>query len=291
MRGEYFGRKDSFILACVTVVNLIMGRVLDIFRGQNMEYTGFLVVYGTVIFLALCNFSILSSIREPQAVTGNTPSFHNIFTMPLKDGAFKKVIILFIIWNVGLQVGSPFFSIYMVTKLKLTYTYIMLMSMLNSVTSVLVVRYWGRIADKKTWPHTTKVCIGMLALCHTTWFFVNSQTAPFLIPLMHILSGASWAGINISLFNIQFMYSPEEGRTIYIGFNSAIGGLTGFTSTLIGSFIVGRLEDRTFNFLGLNMTNMQIVFAISGIILALCAAYVHLFIQKKNIKQIQADPS
>jgi Na+/melibiose symporter-like transporter len=275
MRGNYFGRRDSYILAITSIIALVMGKVLDLFRQNNQTYTGFLLIAGVVIILTIINFYFLSSIKEPPVeIKDMKLDIKKVFTVPIRDKNFRKIILLFLLWNVGFQIGGPFFGVYIVTGLKLKYTYIMILGALSSLTSVLAVRSWGRLADRKSWVFTTKMSLGLLAISHSTWFFVNAKNVLLLIPL-YLLGGVAWAGINLSLFNIQFKYAPIEGRTIYIGFNAAIGGLVGFLTALLGSFVVGALEGHKFSLLGISIGNMQLVFGLSGLLIAACVAFIH----------------
>lgn len=283
IRGRYFGKRESYILAVVTVVTLIMGKVLDIFRDNKQEYNGFLIMFMFVIATAVVNFIFLSSTKEPHVKKNNMSlKLKNTLTVPLKDKKFRKIVVLFFLWNVAFQIGGPFFAVYLVTGLKLDYTYIMIMGLISTITNVVTVRLWGKIADNKSWVYTTKISIAALSVCHIVWFLVDSNTAFLLVPMLHVLSGIAWAGINISIFNIQFIFSPEEGRTVYLGFSAALGGLVGFISTLIGSLILGILNGIKLNLMVFTVGNMQIVFGISGILLAVCAAFVHYFIRNPD---------
>lgn len=283
MRGNYFSRKDAISLADVTIITLGMGRILDFFKGQNNEYGGFLVIAITVMILAIVNGILLSIIKEPS-IKQNSESIRikDVLVTPLQSVGFQKVIILFVIWNIGLQIAGPFFSVYMVTGLKLEYTYIMAIGVLASLVRVFVTPFWGRLANKKSWFFSTKMSIGLLSMVHFLWIFVVPTTARFLIPVLQVVSGMAWAGIGISLFNIQFLFAKREGRTMYLGLNAAIGGIAGFTSTWIGSKIVGSLEGQNYSFGWFHIGNMQIVFALSGIILFFCALFVKFYIEKAN---------
>lgn len=279
MRGSYLGRRDSYILAVTSIIALSMGKVLDIFKQNNQTYTGFLLISGVVIVLTLINFYFLSAIKEPPvAVTDLQLDIKKVFSVPVRDKGFRKIVLLFVLWNIGLQIGGPFFGVYIVTGLKLKYTFIMILGVLTSLTSVFTVRAWGRLADRRSWVFTTKLSMGLLAIAHSTWFFVNGKTVLLLIPL-YLLGGIAWAGINLSLFNIQFKYAPVEGRTIYIGFNAAIGGVVGFLTALLGSFLVGTLEGHKFSLLGISIGNMQLVFGLSGLLISACVAFIHLKIK------------
>lgn len=284
IRGRYFGRRESFLLAFGTIVALVLGRVMDTFKSGGDEYGGFVVMFTVILLFSFANFFFWSNIKEPR-VRGNKASYSlkQIITIPLKNSGFKKIIIFFVIYNIGLQIGGPFFSVYMVTGLKLDYTYIMFMSMIGTLANVILVRIWGKIADVKSWDFVLKYSILLLGITHFTWFFASHATGFLLIPVLFIMSGAAWAGIGISTFNIQFIYSPEEGRTVYIGFNAALGGFMGFLGTLAGSGLLVILHGMELHIAGMKVVGMQVLFAMSGVLLVLCAAYAHFFIKQNKV--------
>lgn len=283
IRGRYFGVRESYLLAVGIVITLVMGAIMDVYKDNGNQYGGFIVMFSLVLLLSFGNFFSWSRIKEPHIKRKKMDlDLRQVVTLPLKDKGFRKIVLLFILYNVGLQIGGPFFSVYMVTGLKLNYTYIMIMSMLGTLTNVLLVRIWGRVADKKSWIIVIKFSILLLGMTHFLWFFVNSSTTYILVPFLHIMGGAAWAGIGISTFNIQFIFSPEEGRTVYIGFNAALGGLMGFVGTLAGSALLIFFSRFNFDLSGFTFGGMQIILSTSGVLLALCAGYIHFFIKQSD---------
>lgn len=272
IRGEYFGKRDAIIISSNIIFTLGLGKILDIFRTAGNEYGGFSIVFATVVLLAIANFLLLSRIPEPRVITNKTAvNLKSILTIPIKDKSFRKVILLFILWSIGLQIAGPFFAVYMVTGLKLDYAYMMIISLLSSVVRIVMSVVWGKVADKKTWVFTTFTSIGLLGFVHFLWSFVTIANYSILYPILAILAGIAWGGIGISLFNIQFMFAPEQGRSVYLGFNAALSGIIGFISTLVGALITGFIGHNSLIVLGLGFGNMQIVFGLSGVLLFTCA--------------------
>lgn len=279
-RGRYFSRRESYLIATGMLFTLVFGPIMDAYKAEGNEYGGFVVMFTVVLLLSFANGYFWLRIKEPDRVKSKTTfKLRQIVTMPLKNTGFRKIIIFFVIYNIGLQVGNPFFSVYMVTGLKLNYTYIMVMGMLFTIVYVILVRVWGRIADRKSWNFVLTYAILTLGITHFSWFFVDSSTAFIMVPLLHILSGVGWAGLGISTFNIQFIYSPADGNTVYIGFNSALGGLMGFLGTVTGSVLLIVLQGMGMNISGFSIGGMQVLFLISGLILLLSSAYSHFFIK------------
>ena len=119
----------------------------------------------------------------------------------------------------------------MVTGLKLEYTYIMAIGVLASLVRVFVTPFWGRLANKKSWFFSQK-CLLVYYRWFTFYGFCCSYYCPISNSVLQVVSGMAWAGIGISLFNIQFLFAKREGRTMYLGLNAAIGGIAGFLRAL-----------------------------------------------------------
>jgi MFS family permease len=273
-RGRYFGLRDTCIISSAAVLSLSMGRVLDIFKFHNMEFMGFVVVFTVVLILVVLNIFELNRIKEPEiAPYSQSINVRSLFTLPMKNRQFRSVVMLNTFWNLAAQLALPFFSVYMVTGLKLSYTFIMAAGIIFSVVQASTAKLWGKLADKFSWEVTTVVSIGMIGLCHLTWAFVNRSTYFAMIPLIQMVAGAGWAGVNMSLFNIQFKHAPQEGRTIFVGFNAAMAGLVGFASAILGAVLVGTLSDVKIDIGVTVLDNMRFIFGVSGILIVCCAGF------------------
>lgn len=276
IRGSYFGKRESIVLGTVTVITLLMGQILDKFEQIGQQFTGFVVLYTLVIILAVFNIIIFSRIKEPKSKVGDVKlSLRDVLTLPIINKKFMRLVLLLILWNFSFQLGTPFTVVYMVSGLKLSYGVITLLTVLASVTSVVFVRYWGRVADNKSWIYLLKLMVILQMLSFLIWFLINKYTLFPLLPVAHILSGAAISGVNISVGNLQYEYAPEENKTVFLGFSSAVGGAFGFMGTLIGSFMTKLLEAYKISVFNIEIGNIQFVFLLSCIIMIVCMLYVN----------------
>ncbi len=270
IRGAYYGRRESIVLGVVTIVTLVMGQVLDVFDRAGHQLNGFVVLYIFVIITTMVNLIIFSGIKEqPNKITKNSISIINIFSKPIKSKKYMKVSLLMAIWNFGYQLAFPFTSVYMISTLKLGYGLITIMAVLASITSVISVKFWGRLADRKSWVHLTNLMLLLQVASFLIWFFINGHTVMYLIAFAHILSGAAIAGINISMNNLQYSFSPPENKMVFMGFSSAVNGIIGFLGTLVGSYFITLTGKYSHSHsLGkLSVGIMQLLFVIAGVML------------------------
>jgi MFS family permease len=287
MRGKYFGSRESYILLSATVITLIVGKILDIYTEAGRELVGYIIVYGVIFVLALINILSYMKMKEvPLTHSHERLRIGEIFTLPFKNKVFINYFVMSILWNIAIQIASAYFSVYLKSDLGMNYTTITVLSMVNSVFYVLSARVWGRFADKTGWANTTRVTIGILAICHALWFLIakGSPLVLLLLTATHIIGGIAWSGINVALFNLQFDFTPDEKRTVYIGFNAATSGIIGYFAAMVGSQLVSHFGKDKITLLGTAYDIKQILFIVSAILLAFCSLYISLFMRPKKNK-------
>jgi len=288
MRGRFFSIRERYLIFISSVVNVVFGGVLDKYELSGRTYEGYILMFAIAFMAMLLNLFSYLSMKEPRIrQTKSRISLKQLFTMPLKEKRFRKIIILFFLWGLSMNFSNPFFSVYMVSKLRLSYTFITICGLVNSIMYVITVSIWGKVADKKSFTYTAMISIALLGATHMLWFFAaeGAILTYAVVMLGHITGGIAWAGIGISLYNIPYEYTPEEGRTVYLGFNAALSGLIGFVSSMLASYMVGAMSEYKGIFAGLTVTQFQLIFLISGFFILVTSFYIRSSIIKPGKKR------
>ncbi len=282
VRGRYFSLREKYNILLVSIAILCMGRLLDVFKDNSQIEAGYYVLSGILLVLTLINFTALSRIMEPDSPPSPTDiTFLQMISMPFKVRAFLPVMIVTVLWNISIYMVIPYASIFYISDLKLSYTFLTFISFAAGIEKFFLLRAWGRLADRKGWAHVNKLAIGLLGFVHLFFLFLTAQNCLWFYPLLAAVNSVAWAVLGISLFNIQFDYAPEVGRTLYIGANAAISGAVGFLGTLIGAFIMYKIGPQGFVLFGMVIKAQQVLFVISGLLSIACAIYIHYIIEKK----------
>ena len=281
-RGKYFGQRESWLLVFATIMSLLMGWILDMFRAAGNERGGFVAIYITIFLLMLINTSAYLRMKEvPLAHSPEPMLLREVFTLPLKSPLFRRFFFLSILWNIGIQLSAAFYGVYQVNDLALTYTEINLYGMLSNVVYFSCAMLWGRVADKLGWSFASMVSFLFVGITSIIWFFI--VRGPWMTPLLvlaMLTAGVAWSGINISLFNLQFDFMPDQKRTVYIGFNSTVSGLLGYAASTMGAMLVGVAAAFEGEFLGMTFGIKQLLFLLSGTMIVACAFYVKIFMKQ-----------
>ena len=276
--GRYLGLKDSLTLVASTGGSLILSKILDAYRFTDREIMGFRVI-GTLC-VCICGIDIicLTLIREPKNVKHIDPlNIRKAIQMPLMDQNYHNVLIFFLLWSIASNFASPFFSIYMLENLELSYFYITSMNMIAAVVRIAASNLWGRFADSCSWKLVTLGSIYMLGLAYIGWGLLTKENCSYWLPVVQAVSGAAWGGINIATFRMQFAFAPVEHRISYVSFCSTMVGFVGFFSSMLGSAFVAWAKK--ISILNIRMDTMQLVFIISAAGVIASALY------SRNIKE------
>lgn len=307
-RGSYFARRDIVMVSTSVMTSLIAGQVFDYWDTKGETSIGFLIVGSIMLILTIVNFIALSMVKEPKVsyLSRNNlemhgklvkkraeqelkqvpnESFKEILIRVYQNKKFRKIIVLTLIWQSAFFLSTPYFGIYQISNLKLSYTFIMVMGFIGSVMRVLLTPISGKIADRGSWAVVLKIALSVMALA----FIVNGWTMPsnsyIMFGIFSILSGIGWAGIGPGMFSIQIEYAPSENRTDFLGVNAAIMGVCGFLSSLVGGSILNWVETHGNKIMGIQIYGQQILSFLTGIILLGLAIYVHCIVDKENRKE------
>lgn len=275
-RGRYMAIREGAMIASTGVVSVVIGRLIDIMKARDQEILGYAICALVIFVFTLGNGFFLLKISEPTPLRSSSKiTLKTVLTVPPRDKNFRKVIELMALWSFGLQIGGPYFAIYFYSVLGLEYAYIMLMSMIISITRIAAALVWGRLADRRGWNLVTKLSLIWLGISHFGFAGMNETTYPWLYPLLQVCAGIGWGGVAIALFNIQFDYMPPDLRTVYISFNTAVSSIIGFVAILLGSLVVRYTGSQIYYLGALPLRGMQFLFIVSGLLILAAAGYVH----------------
>ena len=163
--------------------------------------------------------------------------------------------------------------VYQIVHLGLKYSYIMTLSMINQVLRVVLLPFYGRIAERKGFYFLGKFSVALIGLSTLVWSTINRGNMWFLMPMAYIISALGWAGANVAVLNIGFLHMPPETRTGCIAINAAVSGIFGFLGTLTSSFIIARVGTGSFSAFGLTFVSFHMTYLMSAALLFVTVGY------------------
>jgi MFS family permease len=262
LRGRYFGIRNTISSFTNFVCVPLAGVAVSMWYGGTLQGYGVILAIGIlsgIISIACQHFKIdinpqeeNSLLREAQKtreleeateVGEYIVSSSTLSTPPLsilKNANFLRYLTYFGLWMFAVNLSAPFFNLYMLDTLSLDVSLVTLYGSLQAGANLLLMILWGRLADKIGNRPILLVVGVLVAATPILWLGVGSNNSfdVFLwLPLLHVLTGGTWAAIDLCSNNLQIGVAPLRNQSRYFGTAAAVAGVTGALGTTIGSFL------------------------------------------------------
>jgi len=265
IRARYTGKQTIISTVVAMLSGFAIGQFLD-FHSEESRLQAFAWVFliGTVFGL----LGYLNLLRAPFPSNSKTDSetarLGDLIT-PFKNKKFVLAICFFGFWTFGQGLAGPLYSVFMLDRLKISYTEISIFNGLFMATSILGYRVWSVLIDRFGSKAVLQLLIIPASAIPFIWIF-NEPGHYILVPIALVLSGIFYSGIGIGVNPLLFQLLPQgQKRTVYLAAWSVAVNLMGALGTFVGSFLAGKLVDFSMFIFGFNVGNLQVLFGLSSI--------------------------
>ncbi len=274
-RGRFLAIKDIASMFSVSVVSIAIGRIMDHYKSFDKAFIGFAIMYGVALAISVIDFILISKIEEPlvQRVPLRQSLIH-LIKMPMKNIEYRKIISFLSIWGFAVQFSTSFIPVYMISILNLSYSYISVVTVCGNTLGMISIYLWGRLADRTSWFRLLKISSFIIVFCYVGWVLVTPQNSLIVVFILQISLTCCNGAFQMASSNLQYNLSPEAGKTAYLGITSAIACVISFVGAMLGSIVCKTLGNVEIRLLTLRITNIQIIFLITGLLLTTAFLYV-----------------
>ncbi|MBE0479062.1 MFS transporter [Candidatus Aerophobetes bacterium] len=249
IRGRYFSKRMTLSLAVAMLLSLAAGGLIDVWQTRFPEQGIF--VYSMLFLIAFASgivgvFMIRATPEPPMGEVVRGTSLWEIIKVPLQDSNFRKMLKFTVSWALAFNLAIPFFVVYMLKRLGLSLSTVIVLSVISQFFHVAFLRIWGALSDKFSNKSVMQVGGIMLLICVIAWPFttlpdIHVGTFPLLI-IIHALMGVALAGVSIASFNIAFKLAPPQEATKYLALNNTLVSVAMGMGPIIGGILADLLE-------------------------------------------------
>ena len=269
-RGRYFGYRTQVTTITTFIALVICGVILDEIDKSGATYLGFVLIFAVAFVARAVSVYHLTFLFEP-AQHGATPDMHieHWWRSLLSTGAIGFSV-YFALMNAAVGISSPFFTVYMLRDLKLSYLEFTALSGASVLAQYLMLSTWGRLAD--VYGNRLILIVTSMSLPVIPLLWLLSASFWWLL-VFQVLSGLSWSGFTLSSGNLLYELVPRTRRAAYVAFHN-VGTAAGvFAGAMIGASLELWLPPRSV-LLGATgvLSNLLYLFALSGLTRAIIAA-------------------
>ncbi len=284
IRGSYFGKRNMFIGAASFAAVFFSGWLL----GMSDTLAGFVIIFLLALALYAAAQRYLAKIPERKILAGARKGHKASLNMreflsSMKKTNFKHFMIFAMLFDFSVYLAAPFFTVYMISELQISYWWFAVISSASIVAGMLSQKYWGRLADRFGDKNVMIICAALASLVPLV--FVFSRSAPLLV-LSNVFSGFAWAGLDLVTFNFLLDSSPPLKRPLFISNYQFFDGLAVAGGSIAGGALI--------YFLGtgfLWFSAISIVFLLSFALRGIFSALLVPRIREERIKSRKVLPA
>jgi MFS family permease len=239
--GRFFGRRTAVTLA-VSITLAFLGSVLiDCWKRYLPGDPVF--AYSCLFTLSACiglwGVYLLYLTPEPAIIRQDPQTrFHHLLTAPLRDVNFRRLVLFLSTWNFAVNLAAPFFTVYMLKTLHYEMTTIIVFTLASQLSNLASLEIWGALIDRFSNKAVLGVTAPLFLACMAGWTLTGlpwGQSMIFILLLgLHVLSGASTAGVALASGNIAMKLSPQGAATAYLAANSVITASCAAAAPILG---------------------------------------------------------
>ena len=247
--GSFFGKRMIYASIVGIFFSLAAGIFIDYWKQlyPDRELYAYSYIFFVGFLVGMLGLYFLSKTPEPRMmVTKEKINFSRMLLQPFKDTNFKNLIVFLGSWNFAVNLAAPFFTVYMLKRLNLDMSTIIILMVLNQLVSIAFLRLWGKYSDRFSNKSILSINGPLFIVCILAWTFTaRPEKHIFTLPLLviiHALMGISSAGITLSSGNIGLKLAPQGQATSYLATSSLVNSLAAGIAPMLGGLFADFFE-------------------------------------------------
>jgi MFS family permease len=284
-RGEFFGLRSGRMGVTTVLVMLLGGLILNFFHYFGADWLGFSFLFLAAASARFYSAELLGKHDNPELVVKDEDYFSFIqFLRKLPSSNFARFVLFTGLLNIGFAVSGPYFTIFMLRDLSLSYWQFTLLGAASAAAQFITMKHWGRLVDRFGSRQVMGSCAGGIVISPLLWL-VHSNIWYLLV--VQLYSGVVWAGYALATGSFLFDAVTPGKRArcaAYHGMMNATGNLIG---GYIGGVIYTLLEHTEIRAIGLWTvpSNLLFLFVISAFFRLLCVViFLRLFREVRPVE-------
>ncbi len=230
IRGRFFSKRIMLGTVFTASASILTGLLLDAVPG----YSGYAVIFAIASVFGIMDIFCFIWVKEPRYEKPPVRlSMKSLATEPFHNCNYLKFILFMTVWCFGVNIPMPFFMVFMIEDLKMSFFNITLYTQFaGSVTTILFISVWGKIVDQYGNKPVMKVSGLINAILPLFWFFVTPNTT-FIILMVNLIGGISWPCFDMTAMNLSIWLAPEKKRSIFLAWYSVAISVFGIALAFI----------------------------------------------------------
>src|SRR3990172_4480228 len=216
VRGRFFAKRNFALGLTGMATALLGGLFLDLWNKYipNREMEAFAIAFTMASVAGFLSNHYLGKIAHPPLHREELRGpFWKILQRPLQDSNFRRLILLRVVLDASLNMAGPFFIVYMIREMGLSFFFATAMTTIAGASSLVSINAWGRLSDRYGNKPLLAISILGKSSFPLLWLWTSPETCALYI-IAHMF-GVFDAGISLTAGNIVFEIAPKAYKSVY----------------------------------------------------------------------------
>jgi MFS family permease len=249
--GRFFGRRTAATTALAITLSFLGGVLIDAWTRlmpdhPTLGYSLLFAIGAAIGFVGVYLLAITPDRPMPPVEQPAPPLA--LFSAPLRDANFRRLIIFLSSWNFAANLAAPFFTVYMLRTLGYSMTTILGLTIASQLSNLAALGLWGALIDRFSNKAVLGIAAPLFLACTLGWTFTGLEWIQpmtlYLLAGIHVLMGVSTAGVGLASGNIAMKLSPAGQATAYLATTSVITGSCAAVAPIFGGLFADFFASR-----------------------------------------------
>jgi MFS family permease len=260
-RGTFWGLRNMFVNFAQFGAIIIAGTTLHVAEGCDFLLVMYVILFGAAGFSRMGSTIPLSKQYEPKMAEEEGREKFTLlgFLSRLVSSNFGRFAVFSFSLTFTVNPMVPVIPVFLLTSLDFNYIEYSIIILAPMVTTILAMRYWGKLADKYGNYRILLITAVLIPLFGFAWAFIKNM---YLFVLLQLLSGFVWSGFNLSNQNYLLdSVRPQNVPKIFAYFIS-INNICAFAGSITGGFLTLITREIQVSFFA--PKSFELIFLLSG---------------------------
>ncbi len=236
LRGRYFSMRGRLSTLSMMVVFLAAGGFLNLLAGHALW--GFGLLFLLAVATRIVSWLLLTRLYEAPQGPRHQPAAINEAPAHSPTPPLGRYFAFLIAMAFVVNLASPFFAVYQLRELKMSYLTFAALDTVLSLATLLAITHWGRAADRVGNRRMLVWTSAMIPLIPLLWLVSPNV---YYLAAVQALSGVAWAGFSLCSLNYLFDATAPAHRTRLLSYLNAGTGLAAGLGALLGGVLLPHL--------------------------------------------------
>ncbi|MFH1642269.1 MAG: MFS transporter [Nanoarchaeota archaeon] len=271
--GRFLGKRNMYASLGGAIVYLAGAGLID--KYKSLESYGFIFLFALMLGL-IATFLFKGIPEKKKRIKAiSVGKFSKRLCLCFKDAKFKPLLYFGILWGFSVNIAAPFILVYLINDLKMSFFYVTIFLLVDTVFRIYGLNLWRHIADTFGARPTLIISATATTLTPLAFLFINKTDflSYTIIAFIFIVGAVSYAGVDISIAQVLFKTSPRKYDAYYLSAFSSLIGLSSALGPIIGGYIAVLIRNSTIP-LHNGLRPLQYVFLISFLLRVICVQLI-----------------